>query len=84
MFELLGMSREDYEQGLWFLLGNLGIRIPPHGGLALRLDQFSYDLGWRAKYPSGHRISQKWYGFDPMLEESSLVDYRQVKNCIWN
>lgn len=60
MFELLGMSREDYERDFGFFLEALEYGFPPHGGLALGLDRLVMILAGEETYAKLLPFP-KWY-----------------------
>lgn len=80
MFELLGMSKEDYQRDFGFFLEALDYGFPPHGGLALGLDRLVMILAGEENIRQVMAFPKNGTGFDPLLESPSPVESHQLQD----
>ena len=78
MFELLGMTKEEYLRDFGFFLEALDYGFPPHGGLALGLDRLIMILAGEDNIREVIAFPKNGSGADPMLESPNFVSSDQL------
>ena len=80
IFELLGMSKEEYTSQFGFLIDALKYGAPPHGGIAFGLDRLSAVLKGKDVIRDFIAFPKNNSGKDLMIDAPSRLTQEQLKD----
>ena len=80
IFELLGMSKEEYTSQFGFLIDALKYGAPPHGGIAFGLDRLAAVLKGKDVIRDFIAFPKNNSGKDLMIDAPSRLTKEQLKN----
>jgi aspartyl-tRNA synthetase len=78
IFEILGMSKKEYESQFGFLIEALKYGAPPHGGIAFGLDRLAAVLNNKDVIRDFIAFPKNNSGRDVMLDAPSKIDSNQL------
>ncbi len=80
IFELLGMSKEEYTSQFGFLIDALKYGAPPHGGIAFGLDRLAAVLKGKDAIRDFIAFPKNNSGKDLMIDAPSILTKEQLKD----
>ena len=80
IFELLGMSKEEYTSQFGFLIDALKYGAPPHGGIAFGLDRLAAVLKGKDVIRDFIAFPKNNSGKDLMIDAPSKLTKEQLKD----